>query len=361
MSRSNFWALLGGMGLLSGCGKLPGFSVNAKSDSFQQAYTRNDKIDLLFIVDNSGSMDEEQANLSASFNNFIGEFTDKELNFQIGVISTDTVTTAAHWTNSPYNNFNNSGRGTLLYRKTSGYQKILTSFMPDATVKTQFANNVLIGTNGSGAESGILSATQFLDTARLAGWNNGFIRSDAFLSIIVVSDEDESYGNTNSTYIKNNTTDKNARINGFLAALDTAKGVVDGDRSRIRFDAVVATDFSFCNNAVPGSVISASAVGTVYMEVAQTLSGVSVPVCTDFSSAIADIAEELVVATTRFHLAQPPDGPINGVYVNEGAVPHDATNGWQYLSASQEIEFRGTAIPSAGASIRVDYIPLTPL
>ncbi len=360
---SRLLKLVGAAIVLNGCGKLPGFSVNAKTDSFQQVAARNDKVDILFIVDNSGSMDEEQQFLSDGFQDFISAFTDRELDFQIGVTTTDTRSNATNWNNTYGAAYNSNGTGSLMYRKTAGYQKILTTAMEVAapnSVETQFRQNALFGTSGSGAEAGLLAGINFMSTTQMNGWNSGFIRDGAFLAIIVVSDEDESIGNNDATYIKNNTTNKNARVNSFLSAIDRVKDITDGDRSRVRFDAVVATDYNYCDTAVPGSVLSPSSVGTTYMEVADLLQGSKIPVCTNFGSELAEIGEALVVATTRFRLVQPPDGELL-VYVNGGLVPQDASNGWTYLTATQEVEFHGTAIPSSGASISVEYVPATPI
>ena len=51
----------------------------------------NKDVDILFVIDNSGSMGEEQANLGANFGSFISvlEAEDVEANYRIGVTTTD--------------------------------------------------------------------------------------------------------------------------------------------------------------------------------------------------------------------------------------------------------------------------------
>ncbi len=53
--------------------------------------TVNKDVDILFVIDNSGSMGEEQANLSANFPSFINvlEAPDVKANYRIGVTTTD--------------------------------------------------------------------------------------------------------------------------------------------------------------------------------------------------------------------------------------------------------------------------------
>ncbi len=350
------------------CGKLPGFSVSEKSDTFQQAAVRNDKIDVLFIVDNSGSMADNQANLASSFSNFIDKFTAQNLNFHIGVISTDAYSVHSYWTNHPgvYAAFQQSVAGPFSLQSGDLLSKIgndiyLTKDSVNPTL--QFTQNASIGTTGSGAETGLLSATNFFDSTLQSGWNNGFLRPEAYLSMIVVSDEDESLSDTNSSYVKTDDTAKATRVNNFLAA---ARGVkTTANQSRIRFDAVVSRSRAECPSmpANPSGLAKNEPVGTTYMEVASTLKGITSNICTDFSGDIAQIGADLVAATTSFHLLQPPVGGADGitVSVNGTVVPQDATNGWTYDSTTQDVTFHGTSVPPVNAQISVNYVPSKPI
>ncbi len=59
-------------------------------DVFQQ--NRRNVVDVLMVVDNSGSMIEEQAKLASNFQAFIQVFSDIDVDWQIGVITTDMTT-----------------------------------------------------------------------------------------------------------------------------------------------------------------------------------------------------------------------------------------------------------------------------
>jgi hypothetical protein len=59
-------------------------------DVFQQS--RRNVVDVLIVVDNSGSMIEEQAKLATNFQAFIQVFSDIDVDWQIGVITTDMTT-----------------------------------------------------------------------------------------------------------------------------------------------------------------------------------------------------------------------------------------------------------------------------
>jgi len=49
----------------------------------------NREVDVLFVIDNSGSMAEEQALLAANFQAFIGELDAVDANYRIGIVTTD--------------------------------------------------------------------------------------------------------------------------------------------------------------------------------------------------------------------------------------------------------------------------------
>lgn len=66
-----------------------GFTQLTQEDLFQQ--NRRNTVDVLLVVDNSCSMIEEQAKLATNFESFIQYFDDADVDWQIGVITTDTV------------------------------------------------------------------------------------------------------------------------------------------------------------------------------------------------------------------------------------------------------------------------------
>lgn len=64
-----------------------GFSQRTQEDVFQQQ--RVNTVDVLLIVDNSCSMVEEQGKLASNFDAFIQYFDEAEVDWQIGVVTTD--------------------------------------------------------------------------------------------------------------------------------------------------------------------------------------------------------------------------------------------------------------------------------
>jgi hypothetical protein len=364
---TRFSTLLGLLFFVSACGELPGFTVDEKTDAFNQTAVRNDKVDILFTVDNSGSMLGEQAVLAQSFENFINKFSEKNLNFQVGVLSTDNSTTASWWTSptGAYGKFPNAGPGSLLGFKESGaaatHERILRP--TTSNFLNKFKDNAKLGNTGNGAEAGLKAVTKALSPEMLAvgAWNEGFVRDEALLVVIIVSDEDESMTvGANSAlraqYIRRFPAEKAIRKQEFKDRLASLK---PGSPDLIRFAAVINPSSAICTNTEfngdgdPGT-------GDVYKEVANELNGVVIPVCNDFSEPLLELGASLVQLLSRFKLKQIPDGQIQ-VLVNGNVIARDASNGWEYLPASNEVEFRGSAIPSADARIEVAYVPGAPL
>jgi hypothetical protein len=126
-------------------------------DTFNIKKSEDSKVDILFVIDNSGSMGSYQTNLSSNIELFINKFSNNSFvpDFKIGVCTTDS-----------YN--------VRFFTKTD-----LT------TNKVQFINNfknaIMVGTSGSATEKG-------LEMAWLA-LNNNFSREDALVFINVISDE----------------------------------------------------------------------------------------------------------------------------------------------------------------------------
>lgn len=349
-----FLVLLAGV-LLSSCGELPGFTVNSKVDSFRQVAVTNDKIDILFVIDNSGSMAEEQANLAASFNGFINQFINKQLKFHIGVISTEVINNSTRWNGSCYGGATqpiyNNGSHTLLSR-TFG-ERFLT--WQSSSLVSKFQANVNLGTCGSGAEVPLQSATGFFNTSLItgSGWNTGFLRSDAYLSVIILSDEDEGNTNTDTTYICNFPSNRSSRVNFFK---NTLRNLKPGREDQIRVDSIVRQYTApWCPG--PGAFEGTS---EVLEQAATEMGGSVINIGQDFSDELLALGDNLIRALTRFKLVQPPNGDLE-VYVNGVLVPQNAVNGWVYLADTNEVEFRGTAIPAANSQINVVYVPARPI
>ncbi len=147
------------------------------SDHRQDVSTQRepvDEVDVLWVIDNSCSMQDDQDNLTEAFPEFMNYFIGlSDLDYHIGVTSTDMYDSS-------------EGQGRL--REVEGWKWIDRS-LPDPI--PFFDMMARMGTDGSGDEMGRAGAYHALTTHK-DDWNAGFLRDDALLSIIVISDERDS-------------------------------------------------------------------------------------------------------------------------------------------------------------------------
>lgn len=162
--------------------------------------TINRDIDILFVIDNSNSMKQEQASLAANFPKFTGVLDNIEgglPNVHIGVVSSDMGSL-----NTNFNGCAGLGDNGAL-RKAGGACGIngqfirnveneaggrITNHGDPSTLSTVFSCAAELGTGGCGFE-------QHLESMRAALTNNtvnaGFLRPNAKLAVIFVADEDD--------------------------------------------------------------------------------------------------------------------------------------------------------------------------
>lgn len=153
---------------------LPGFrsDPDARRQTFYQAEPV--PVDLLWVVDPSCSMEDEQRRLVDNFPSFIEFFRDSELEFHLGVTSTDIGED-----DSP-----DSLDGHL-----AGEPAVLTEQTED--LEQAFLDRALMGILPGHSDERALQAsyTALADLSGSGEPNAGFLQEGANLSVIVVSDE----------------------------------------------------------------------------------------------------------------------------------------------------------------------------
>lgn len=318
------------LGILTACG--PGaaqFGVLSTSQSTYQGTVANNKVDILFVIDNSGSMATKQTNLASGFGSFISIFNSKGFDYNMAVITTDTRATP-----------------TGQAGEIQGTVKVLTSSTP--SLSTEFTNNVNVGILGDAQSKGIDAVALALNSANLAGANTGFIRSSAHLAVIFVSDADD-----------NDSTTTTANLITSLTTLkpDRYDVVSNTYKKNFTVSAVVAPNFPDANctaNYGAGTYEK----GTKFISLATSTNGSVASICdATFGAGLTTLSQRIAEAITEIPLSRVPDQSTIAVYFNSTAVANDATNGWTYDSAGQKIVFHGTAIPSQNTNITINYTP----
>jgi hypothetical protein len=190
----------------------------------QAAQVLPDKVqtDILFVVDDSGSMSDNQANLAASLNAFILALAASPVqnDFRVGVTNTSiegyktsTAGTAAQaYTTGPAAGVPYPRGAVVAVAQSAGGAGISGAFIYDRATSTwggnrildagsislvrDFRANVLVGTQGSGREQPFRAARLAL-ASRLADANAGFLRPGARLAVFFITDEDDCSGDPN--------------------------------------------------------------------------------------------------------------------------------------------------------------------
>lgn len=137
------------------------------------------KVDILFVIDNSGSMAYEQKNMADRVKNFLDVV--KGLDWQIGITTTDSRSGAV------------GGDGRLLELTGKADSYFLNSSMDEALSRTLLGNTLQRSETGHRDEQGIRAAYRAFERAvNKQGVNKNLIRENAHLAVVLISDEDES-------------------------------------------------------------------------------------------------------------------------------------------------------------------------
>ncbi len=328
------------LSLLSSCDKGGSeFSILSASSQFQQASTFVPrKIDVLFVVDNSGSMQTSQTNLANNFPSFINYFKSKGYDFRIAVTTTD-----AYYGEQ----FVNSGCSLCNIGQTQfrGNPKFIDNNTPN--LESTFGANVKVGTTGSGDERAFSSFKAALGSSL----NTGFHRSDAFLSVIVISDEEDfSHDdiNQNESYTQP-TLHPVSMYKSFLQTFTKGQPTTDFSFSTI----------SVIDEACRASLGGVTKIATRYMELAATTGGTKNSLCNSFATVLDNISASIAAQTqAEFQLNTKPVVASIRVIIDGVLVPQSVTNGWSYDSVTNKIKINGSTYqPNSGSSITINFDP----
>lgn len=253
------------------------------------------KTDILFVIDNSGSMYHEQLNIATHANDFINALDWLSADYQIAVITTDnpTFTGPVIFTSSP-------------------------------TRVADLTSQIVVGTSGNAHEKGLLYAESATSPGGDATEISGFIRTDSLLNIIFVSDENDFSPGTVASYI---THFQSLKIDPAHVILHA----VTGD--------------------VPGGCSSASA-GIRYVDASAATGGLFYSICSaDWGTDLQALASGATTSRTTFTLSQIPLNDNLEVYI-DGA---ELLAGWTYDPIQNAIVFDPLSVPLAGEEIEAVY------
>lgn len=154
------------------------------------------KVDVLFVVDDSASMADQQQSLIASFGGFVTAMQTQLANadsYHVGVVTTDAY---------GYNTPGCTQIGDLVRRTGGPQSSAMDCGLPagrayldgaDADLAAKFACIAQVGTGGADDERAAAALLGAADPARNApgACNDGFLRPDSLLVVVIVTDEDD--------------------------------------------------------------------------------------------------------------------------------------------------------------------------
>ena len=292
------------------------------------------KVDVLFVVDDSGSMADDQQRLQEQLPEIVQIAADWGQDYHLAVTTTDT----------------------LLVR---GQFKGVPRYATNADDPAMFAHNLVVGTTGFYIERGLEGAYLALYNRSVrtniacvnlpgqcptndgdglplscldgycSGRNWGFLRDDAQLVIIIVSDEEDGSDRPVPFYI-------DAFAN--LKAPNAGVGVVA--------HSIITTQ--------DGCIGGFGTPGFRYIQVTEAFGGHVADICaSDFAQEFRDIGQRTFGLTDRFYPTLPVDPGTLVVKVNGVSC----TGGWTYNDATGAVVFdQGSAcLPQYNDQVDLEY------
>ncbi|MDP3499878.1 MAG: choice-of-anchor D domain-containing protein [Myxococcales bacterium] len=316
-----------------------------QTDTFMQ--DTQPKADILLVIDDSCSMGDKQQSLSTNFGSFIQYAASAGVDYQIGIIT--TTTNANQCPPPPFPCIMPSTPGDGVLRTIRAGQPnqigpILRSNTPN--VGQAFQQLVNVGTDGSGTEEALATSVLALTPPRIVTENAGFLRTDANLAIVIVSDAGDQSNQPLSYY-------ENRLIN--------VKGF-----NRLSMFTLSAIG-PFLSSAPGSCTYDGGGDPQRYAALVTRTGGVREEICTNnWATALQGLGRTAFGFRTMFFLGTSPDltgGRMLNVQINNmpvaggGACMNGApaSGAWCYDAAANAVRFTAMTTPAAGQTLTVQY------
>jgi hypothetical protein len=312
-------------------------------------------VDVLWVVDDSGSMSEEQNALGANFGSFFSQTTINNVDYHIAVTTTLTssVGCVPDLTNPNAPCFAEPDVEAGYYTSCSGNDHFITR--TTSNPETQFACNVQVAdsakvhpsrAHSDSAEGALEAAKLFLSQPNSTGTNAGFLREDAKLYVIMISDEEDQSTGPVDLYV-----DFFQNLKGFR------------NRNLVSVSAIAG--------GVPNGCGEAAVAGTRYKDAVDAIAnGLFLDICAgDWGSYLTQLAFDSFGLKTQFFLSRNADPNALTVCIamddpavnmsapctNVAAAAEGAATGYFYDASSNSIVFNTGSVPQRGQFVKVTY------
>lgn len=286
-----------------------GGGVTARADVFR---VPPPKVDVLFVVDDSATMGPTQDALGNAIPRFADALTRRGADAHLAFVTTD---------------MEEPTRQGAFY----GTPLVLTSASPN--LREQLVIRARPGIGGSGNETALLAAVTAVSPPLSTGVNQGFLRSDADLVVVIASEEDEQSPTPPS-------------LGQHLLTLRGASGT-----GVVRLAGIVGQASAECTG--PYGPANASPTYAQLLALAGAPPGLF---CRPMDEVIDEVAD-VALGGASFTLKAPPVVGSIAVKVNGVDVPatRGGTNVWGYeLTGNRVVFFEADAVP-ADAIVEIDY------
>lgn len=325
-------AVLTGVGVTAGCSPespklvpLPEAKPERVRDTSGIKVSFNRSVDILFVIDDSGSMSSHQFNLA----NNIGLFTagingNQVLDYHIGVLTSNMDWPP--WLTVPGYGWKGELNGTT---------KFITKTTPNAL--RELDANLKPGIEGSGTEVFFTPVQAALTPPLVNGVNAGFYRPDSYLALVFLTDADDQSRLTASDFYK------------FLLNLKK------GDPEKIiTYGVHIPSNVSTCPR-------SGEPLPKKLEEFFKLTNATSFGLCDpDYGLKLAELGADLVRRVSSIlYLSRPAQPHTIKVTFGSQTIPNHPDKGWIYdpsrnaVLFGEEIELQPEP---AGTEIEVDFI-----
>tara|TARA_B100000214_G_scaffold307462_1_gene238666 strand:+ start:257 stop:1879 length:1623 start_codon:yes stop_codon:yes gene_type:complete len=274
------------------------------TDSFTQDGTVD--VDILFVIDNSGSMGSNQTNIKNNFDAFMNAFNAAGVSYQVALITTDSA-------------------------------EFVGDVITNATVDpvTEFNNQIdSIGTRGSAYEKGLWYAYESTTTGDASSASTtGFFRSASRLVVVYVSDEPDFSHQTSGG--GGSTSMVPSDYSASLLSLKSSSDLVVAH--------AISGDYPSGCTSNGGAQF-----GDGYYDVVSDLGGTFMSICASDWSVTMDTLARESLAQLGFALSDKPIEETITVTVN-GMLSTD----WTYEESSNTVIF--ISAPADGSTIEINY------
>ncbi|MGE0763870.1 MAG: hypothetical protein AB7N80_11380 [Bdellovibrionales bacterium] len=298
---------------------------NERTDTFYfNAERPPSKVDVLFIVDNSGSMAEEQARLSTALSSFVDTLAD--LDWQIGITTTD-LSGGAQSTNGDVVTMVGTGVKVLNKRVPNYEQVFLDTVLAHGTTPECAQNN----TNCASGDEQALGAARLAVTKRNTT-NYGFFRANSDFIAIALTDEDERSNGGNGATTPTQ----------LISTVNSAWGLT---KLFSGYGIIVRPGDTACINA---QAASGGRPATFVQQLADMTDGVTGSICdTDYGPALANIGTRVRRYATSIMLS---DVPVAGT-VQVTLTPANPSITWIVVGQTVRL----SDLPARGTRVDVTY------